>query len=563
MSSRCPSPARSLLALQLFLICLVLSPRKVPAQVVIDEVLPDPEGNDRSGEWVELHNRGLREMDLTGWSLGDDADPADLLRTRSGTGRPLLPPGGRALVVDPDGAAPSGLPPGTLLLEVDDASLGNGLRADGDRLYLRRPDGRLEDEAGWTGHPGTGCSLERAPDDPAAAGAVWLPCLAPEGHTAGRVNSRTPVPGDRQVFGRLSPMPMRAGEPARLVFGVRDVGGAGLTALDLQVRIGREGQPPLLTRRLRTPTTSPWDSSSTEMTWTPPRGGRWCITVVAAGPPPQRPWAESDTLLPLVAWAPRSRVVNEAVPRPLADHAEWLELSARDAGDPTGWEGWSLSLRSPGSRHPRELLLEGVGRVLVVTAHDSLPLGPGMEGPGDGRLVRRGLRLADAGSEAALRDPSGAVVDTAVLRPVPDLPRGHSLQRWDPAAEGWLPEAWGVSSTPASTTPGQEGYGPDRGPTGLERDLRGFRMGCSWSAGQGLCVSWSAPVPRLWLDLELFDLQGRRRARVLPRTLVPGTSRLSWSPGALPPGIYVLTGRARSADGAGSWQAKVAAGIRP
>lgn len=41
--------------------------------VVISEILPNPEGSDNEAEFIELYNAGEREVNLTGWKLGDDS----------------------------------------------------------------------------------------------------------------------------------------------------------------------------------------------------------------------------------------------------------------------------------------------------------------------------------------------------------------------------------------------------------------------------------------------------------------------------------------------------------
>lgn len=52
--------------------------------VLISEWLPDPEGSDAEGEWIELVNLGKETVDLSGWSVSNGARNATL----SGTIRP-------------------------------------------------------------------------------------------------------------------------------------------------------------------------------------------------------------------------------------------------------------------------------------------------------------------------------------------------------------------------------------------------------------------------------------------------------------------------------------------
>jgi hypothetical protein len=49
----------------------------VQAAVIINEILPNPAGNDKgnpTGEFVEIHNNGTSPIDISNWSLKDDKD---------------------------------------------------------------------------------------------------------------------------------------------------------------------------------------------------------------------------------------------------------------------------------------------------------------------------------------------------------------------------------------------------------------------------------------------------------------------------------------------------------
>ncbi|MFH1427700.1 MAG: lamin tail domain-containing protein [Patescibacteria group bacterium] len=42
-------------------------------EIIITEIFPNPEGSDTDEEFIELFNKGEREVDLTGWKLGDES----------------------------------------------------------------------------------------------------------------------------------------------------------------------------------------------------------------------------------------------------------------------------------------------------------------------------------------------------------------------------------------------------------------------------------------------------------------------------------------------------------
>ena len=46
-------------------------PPTYPAGVILNEILPSPEGADDQGEWIELYNTNNFEIDLSGWKIKD------------------------------------------------------------------------------------------------------------------------------------------------------------------------------------------------------------------------------------------------------------------------------------------------------------------------------------------------------------------------------------------------------------------------------------------------------------------------------------------------------------
>jgi len=44
---------------------------KYPSGIVINEILPSPEGADETNEWIEIYNSNSFDVDLTGWKIND------------------------------------------------------------------------------------------------------------------------------------------------------------------------------------------------------------------------------------------------------------------------------------------------------------------------------------------------------------------------------------------------------------------------------------------------------------------------------------------------------------
>lgn len=41
--------------------------------IIISEIFPNPKGDDSAGEFIELYNKGVRDVNLLGWALGDES----------------------------------------------------------------------------------------------------------------------------------------------------------------------------------------------------------------------------------------------------------------------------------------------------------------------------------------------------------------------------------------------------------------------------------------------------------------------------------------------------------
>jgi Lamin Tail Domain/FlgD Ig-like domain len=73
--------ASALVALALPALTLTLIPRMASAQVVINELLPNPSGDDTGTERIEIYNAGSTPVDMTGWAI-DDAATIDNVAVR-------------------------------------------------------------------------------------------------------------------------------------------------------------------------------------------------------------------------------------------------------------------------------------------------------------------------------------------------------------------------------------------------------------------------------------------------------------------------------------------------
>ncbi len=120
---------------------------KIFAQVVINELLPNPgEGSD----WVELYNTTNQDINLDGWVLDDEGTKTNMVEIREATMSAY----------------------GFRFFEV-----GSRLNKTSDTIYLINSQGTIVDEYNYSTNPGEDVSFGRMPD-----GGEWGVCseLTPE-----------------------------------------------------------------------------------------------------------------------------------------------------------------------------------------------------------------------------------------------------------------------------------------------------------------------------------------------------------------------------------------------
>lgn len=543
-----------------------------------NEVLADVPGREGNGggEWIELRNDGNRPVDLCGWSVGDESDQQDHLIAWQDGGSTTLLPGQMALILDPDSnPATLQLPAALVIMHPDDSSIGNGLRGDGESIHLLDPSGITADTLVWVSNAGEGISWERALRSQSGR-ETWQKCRASSGSTPGRINSWVPVAGDRSIEWRnIPPYSLPAEGTYRVTALLRDEGGEGLPSIRIGSTAGVKNRERRNLGDRLIGSVAPGDSVEVDWEWTPESGGEWVLAVRIVSPQSERGWSDTDSLIVAVSFPELSRVLSEAQPRPLEGGMEWLEFwRIPDRGDRieervVEWGGWYVSVRSlrdPYARG-RTLVLPPVeGEVLLIASGDSVrtPGGNPLPGGESTRVVWPGLRLTDTGSLVTLIDPFESVVDSSVIRPVPDLPQGHSWQRWNPSIPGWSPDAWGLSRSIDDVTPGWVGEGLGGVQTGADGECH---IRVDHSTDGAVVLSWSGPAARVWIEAQVYDMSGRHKAMLMPRVLASGTGHERWypseGPAPLRPGIYVLIVRVEAEGAPGRWTFRRALGVRP
>ncbi len=124
--------------------------------IVINEIMYDPDGTDDGHEWIEIYNRGATSVDLTGWKFYEDDTNHDLTLNK---GSMTIPSGGYAVIADEANTFLSDYPSysGTL---IDSAWV--ALRNDSESLALKNSSLTIVDQVDYSSTWGgsSGISLE-------------------------------------------------------------------------------------------------------------------------------------------------------------------------------------------------------------------------------------------------------------------------------------------------------------------------------------------------------------------------------------------------------------------
>jgi len=534
-------------------------PAAASSDVVINEVLYDPEGSDTGLEFVEIMNCGREGVLLTDWILetGNGAQPDDWTVEWIGGNFDYLEPGGLFVIGES-----SVVPTPDCVTALD---LQNG--PDGVRLT----DGEAPiDVVGW-GEPlfsgyyegtpapdvGSGLSLARSPD-----------CLDRDDNTVDFVAS-CPTPGARNSH--LHDLAVRipgggqhvfpSGGPVEIACVILNVGATstvGATAVTHLV-VDCLG---VVDSNVLDVLLEPRDSTATTLEWSAPGPGyHRGRVVVEYGPDADLSNNESATTFSV--GSPGGLVaVNEIMYSPAEGGTEWvefvsIEIESLDLG------GWSLGdAEDAHVVSPDSTVTLAPGAFLVVAADRSLV-------PSSSAVVEtKGWEALSADDTVVLRDEYGTPIADVTYTDKWGGGRGVSLERVRPDMPWDDPNNWGSSVAPEGATPGRANSIhvarlPSAGtltllpnPFSPDGDGRSDRTS----------IRIGLPVARATARLTVFDLKGRRRAVLLDQTNIASETELLWDgrgpDGAcLPAGLYVVTLEAVNARAGVYATAKASVGI--
>lgn len=506
-------------------------------RAIVAEVYYDAPGDDTGHEFVELYNPLGHACALLGMKLeaGDGSGPGRWTLKWTGGAVDSVPAHGRFVVG------------GALVVPAPDRVVTLDLQNGPDALRVTWPDGAQE-VVGWgaqefaeyaCGASGpdvaSGSSLARVPDD------------ADFGSNALDFRAREPSPGRANELARdaaivratlaVTPEQPEPGEALLVALRLSNTGRQPLA--DGEARLVLAGDAALDTLESAVPALAPGESLLVTRAVTAGEPGRRQLRARVALAGDEQGANDADTLALRVGAGPLE--VTEIQFHPAAGEGEWVEVRNR-SGTPLPLAGFTLSDRgtSAGQVAGATVLAP---ESLAVLAQDRAAL----LGAFAGLDTTRVLALSSWASLNNSDDDTG-IADHVVLRESDGL----LVERVPYSASG-VPAGTPIEKrsgvwTRATTARGTPlAFPAERGSDEAVFALAPRRLG---AGDREVQLAWSLPWPRGKVTVELYDLAGRRAARLIDEVASgPSDTRRVAMP-ALPPGLYVAVLRAH--DGAAS-----------
>lgn len=513
------------------------------AQVVINEVLYDPEGPDTGLEFVELLNCGRLGVSLTGWVLetGNGAHPDDWTVEWIGGDLDYIEPGqmfviGEADVLPtPDYATPLDLQNGPDGVRLTDGVDPVDVVGWGEPLFQEYYEGRPAADAQ------SGLSLARAPD-----------CFD-HGDNALDLVAGPPTPGAANTLSHDLRLEVRHpgrtifdhGEPAELSCVIRNVGALPTEGQLLLVELVLDGSGTPACSSLLTDDLAPRDSLDVSLRWASPADGYHRGSVTLTFGADCEPANNTGPTSLTVGGVGGLVAVNEIMHSPDDGGTEWVEL-LNISGDDIELAGWALGDDADAGCigvAPDSFLSLATGAFLLVARDAEL-----MEGLASCPVVETGdWEALSADDTVMLLDEFGTPMDALTYERDWGGERGVSLERVRPDMPPQNAGNWGGSVAPGGSTPGRtNSIHLDAAPAAgrLTVAPNPFTPNGDGIADRAL-FRVELPVARATVRLTVFDLEGRVRAVLADHVALPSESELLWdgtgSDGApLPSGLYVV-----------------------
>ena len=408
----------------------------------------DLEGTDSPNEFVEIFNPSETDsLNMNGWTIRDRSSTDALIDSGFGL---KIPPLSYGLIMEGDYPILSGIynliiPENTILIKVDDSSIGNGLSVS-DSLYLQDSTGQIMETIGWEDWAQDGFALERLRYHLGNNPSNWAQSLDSLG-TPGSVNSVLPDSIDFSVFDlTLSPSVIIT-ETTTTLLG--QVVNDGLNTAEPEIIVYVDGA--YYTNEFPG-NIAELDTVEFELEIGPFESGYHTILVSLNTDGDINISNNQDSVVLGVRYEFRTFVLNEFIPQPISGLPEFVEI-VNMSSNTVDLKNWRITDSNEGLNYGLGSVSIAMDEYVVIAADstlvDSVPNGVPYLTPDGGFPT-----LNNSGDEIRIFDPFNTLIDSLFYSSTWGINQGISLEKYYTNDSSHIQENWAPSTSLSGFTIG-------------------------------------------------------------------------------------------------------------
>ena len=408
----------------------------------------DLAGTDSPNEFVEIFNPSETDsLNMDGWTIRDRSSTDALIDSGFGL---KIPPLSYGLIMEGDYSFESGIynsiiPGNTILIKVDDSSIGNGLSVS-DSLYLQDSTEQIMETIGWEDWAQDGFALERLRYHLGNNPSNWTQSLDSLG-TPGSVNSVLPDSIDFAVFDLTLSPSVIAIETTTTLLG--QVVNDGLNTAEPEIIVYVDGT--YYTNEFPG-NIAELDTVEFELEIGPFKSGYHTILVSLNTEGEINISNNQDSVVLGVRYEFRTFVLNEFIPQPISGLPEFVEIVNMNS-DTVDLKNWRITDSNEGLNYGLGSVSIAMDEYVVIAADstlvDSVPIGVPYLTPGGGFPT-----LNNSGDEIRIFDPFNTLIDSLFYSSTWGINQGISLEKYYTIDSSHIQENWAPSTSLSGFTIG-------------------------------------------------------------------------------------------------------------
>ena len=419
-----------------------------PQQILITEIMYDLDGTDSPNEFVEIFNPSETDsLNMDGWIIRDRSSTDALIDSGFGL---KIPPLSYGLIMEGDYSIETGIynsivPENTILIKVDDSSIGNGLSVS-DSLYLQDSTGQIMETVGWEDWAQDGFALERLRYHLGNNPLNWAQSLDSLG-TPGLVNSVLPDSIDFAVFDLTLSPSVIVTEATTTLLG--QVVNDGLNTNEPEIIVYVDGA--YYTNEFPG-NIAELDTVEFELEIGPFESGYHTILVSLNTEGDINISNNQDSVVLGVRYEFRTFVLNEFIPQPISGLPEFVEI-VNMSSDTVDLKNWRITDSNEGLNYGLVSVSIAMDEYVVIAADstlvDSVPNGVPYLTPDGGFPT-----LNNSGDEIRIFDPFNTLIDSLFYSSTWGIDQGISLEKYYPNDSSHIQGNWAPSTSLSGFTIG-------------------------------------------------------------------------------------------------------------